>query len=66
MLYHGRKSGRAGIGLDPDGDVSLVKMQPFLDVSAVFQRVAADPRVTGRLAAIMGDEPVLMPEKSKL
>lgn len=66
MLCHGRTCGRAGIGLDPGGKVSLVKLQPFLDISRLFQRVAADKRVTSRLAAIMGDHPVLMPEKSKL
>ena len=66
MLCQGRTSGRAGIGLDPSGEVSLVKLQPFLDVSAVFQRAAADIRVTSTLAAIMRDQPVLMPEKSKL
>ena len=66
MLCQGRASGRAGIGLDPSGEVSLVKLQPFLDVSAVFQRAAADTRVTSTLAAIMRDQPVLMPEKSKL
>lgn len=43
-----------------------MKLQPFLDVSAVFQRAAADTRVTSTLAAIMRDQPVLMPEKSKL
>ncbi len=66
MLYQGRTSGRAGIGLDSSGQVSLVKLQPFLDISAVFQRLAADTRVTSTLAAIMHDHPVLMPEKCKL
>ncbi len=66
MLCQGRKSGRAAVGLDSNGEVSLVKLQPFLDVSAVFQRVAADTRVTSTLAAIMHDQPVLMPEKCKL
>ena len=66
MLCQGRTSGRAGVGLDSSGQASLVKLQPFLDISAVFQRVATDTRVTSTLAAIMHDQPVLMPEKCKL
>jgi hypothetical protein len=66
MLFHNRPGGRAGLGFDESGAVSLLKLQPFLDTSAVFQRVASDERVVGALAAIMGEEPILMPEKSKL
>ena len=66
MLYHGRRSARCGIGLDGDGEVSILKLQPYIDVSSVFQRVVSDARIVRPLEAIMGDEAVLMPEKSKL
>ena len=66
MLYHDRRSARCGIGLDGDGEVSILKLQPYIDVSSVFQRVVSDARIVRPLEAIMGDEAVLMPEKSKL
>ena len=66
MLFHDRRSARCGIGLDGDGEVSILKLQPYIDVSSVFQRVVSDARIVGPLEAIMGDEAVLMPEKSKL
>ncbi len=66
MLYHDRRSARCGIGLDGDGEVSILKLQPYIDVSSVFQRVVSDGRIVRPLEAIMGDEAVLMPEKSKL
>jgi phytanoyl-CoA hydroxylase len=64
--HHGWSSGRAGLGLNERGETVLLKLQPYLEMSLLLQRMAADPRVVGPLAQIMGDEPVLMPEKSKI
>jgi hypothetical protein len=65
--HHGFPSGRAGVGLNAVGETVLIKLQPYLEMSLLLQRAAADPRVVCPLRQLMGgDEPVLMPEKSKI
>ena len=65
--HHGWASGRAGLGRNDRGETVLLKLQPYLEMSLLLQRVAADElRVVGPLRQIMGDEPVLMPDKSKI
>lgn len=43
--------------------VSVRKIQPLTDISPVFAAIAADPRLTGVLAELLSDRPVLIEEK---
>ncbi len=58
-----RRSGRLDMRARPDGVVIVRKIQPINDLSVCFTQVSADERLVGPLAAVMGDDPVLMEEK---
>eukprot|EP01050_Picozoa_sp_SAG11_P017340 SAG11_NODE_2490_length_3294_cov_3.906416_1_plen_378_part_00 len=65
-VFHGQRSGRVDIGLNQSGHVILRRLQPFIEMSLAFSRLAANERILAPLRSIMRDEPVLMPEKCKL
>ncbi|MBT5533329.1 hypothetical protein HOK31_09740, partial [Candidatus Poribacteria bacterium] len=62
-VANGRRSGRLDMRSRPDGVVVVRKIQPINDLSVCLTQVAADERLVGPLAALMGDDPVLMEEK---
>lgn len=66
-LWLKRRSARVDIGWNRSGDIILRRLQPFLEMSLLYTRLAEDARVVTPLRMIMnGDNPVLMPEKCKL
>ena len=62
-LANQRHSRRLDIRRQQDGTVVVRKIQPIADLGLDLARFAADERLLGPLAALMGDSPVLMEEK---
>ncbi len=62
-LANGRHSGRLDIRRQRDGTVVARKIQPVADLGLNLARFAADERLLGPMAALMGDKPVLMEDK---
>eukprot|EP01043_Picozoa_sp_COSAG02_P022529 COSAG02_NODE_1174_length_14082_cov_1929.950154_12_plen_332_part_00 len=62
-LFHNRRSGRLDWRVRADGKQLVRKIQPINDMSLTFATFSADARLTGPLAELMGEEPVLFEEK---
>ena len=62
-LANRRRSGRLDMKQAPGGSQIVRKIQPINDLSLYLSEVSADERLTGPLATIMGEPPVLMEEK---
>ena len=62
-LANGRHSGRLDMRRQEDGTVVVRKIQPVADLGLNLARFAADERLLGPMAALMGDKPVLMEDK---
>ncbi len=62
-LANQRQSGRLDIRRKQDGGFVVRKIQPIVDLGLALAAFSADDRLLGPMAALMGDEPVLMEEK---
>lgn len=62
-LANARHSRRLDLRRTQNGTVVVRKIQPIADLGLSLARFAADERLLGPLAAIMGDRPALMEEK---
>lgn len=62
-LANGRHSGRLDMRRQGDGTAVARKIQPVADLGLNLARFAADQRLLGPMAALMGDKPVLMEDK---
>ena len=62
-IYHGRQSKRLDIRRRRSRGMVVRKIQPIIDLSLLLAKVSNDDRLLGPMAALMGEEPILMEEK---
>ena len=62
-LANKRHSRRLDIRRQRDGRPTVRKIQPIVDLGLALAEFSKDERLLGPMAALMGDEPVLMEEK---
>ena len=62
-LANARQSRRLDIRRQADGTMVVRKIQPIIDLALALAEASGDDRLLKPMAALMGDEPVLMEEK---
>ena len=62
-LANDRQSRRLDIRRKADGTMVVRKIQPIIDLALALAEASGDDRLLKPMAALMGDEPVLMEEK---